>query len=99
LTNNRLLNQLLPKHQPLIRPLQTLLRYQPHHPNSSARHHPPLMIEIRENDVDPFVLDTEEVPYRDLDIVECDEGCSCGGGVGGLDCRGSNAFLALDYED
>ena len=95
-TNNRLLVQLLAEDHTLISPLHTFLRHRPHPPNRRINHHPSLMVKVRKNDVDSLVLHTQQILGWNLDVVECDKRCACGGGVRSLNCLGLNAFLAFD---
>jgi hypothetical protein len=78
LPNNRLTNKRLPKHNPLVRPLQTLFNHSAHTSNNSTRHGPSFVVEIRHDDDETLVFFAEEVVHRDFDIVELDECCGCG---------------------
>lgn len=72
LSDNRLLDESLPKHHALIRPLQAVLHNHPAGANTERSDHPPLVIEIRHNHSEPIIFDPEQVLHWDFDIVKLD---------------------------
>lgn len=54
---------------------------------------------VPQHDEDSAALSSEGVLHGDLNIVERDECCACGGGIGRLDRFRLNAFLAFDEDD
>lgn len=62
-------------------------------------HHPALVVEVAEDDVDTLVLLAEEVLNGHLDVVKGDEGGAGGRRVRGLDGLGLDALAAGDEED
>lgn len=57
------------------------------------------MIEVAQYDDQTVVLRTECMLYRDLDMIEGDEGCSRGWAIGGLDMLGCNIFIPLNQQN
>lgn len=75
-SNDRLLDQWLAKDDALVCPLKALFGYCPTPPYNSTAHYPPLVVEITHNDMEPFVLFTEQVADRYMDVFELNV---CGG--------------------
>lgn len=98
LANDRLINQPLAKDQTLMGPLEGLLNDETHVPDGGARHHPALVVEVGQDDIDALVLLAEQVLDGDLDVVEGDVRGTGGRGVGSLDGLGLDTLAALDDE-
>ena len=64
-----------------------------------TNHVPSLVVEVAQNDLDTLVLLAQHVLGGDLDVVECDKGCTSCCRVRGLDLLGLNTLTTLDKED
>ena len=99
LTDGWLLYQLLPKDNPLVAPLETLLDNGSRLSDDGACHHKPLVIEVGHDDNEALVLFAQQVVYWYLHIVELYE-CGAGsGGVARLDQLGLDGLVTLDEQD
>lgn len=99
LTDDWLIGEFLAEDQALIAPFDALFRGETHHSSDAAGHHPALVVEVAENNVDAFVFFAEEVLDGYFDVVKCDI-CSTGrGGVGGLDRGRLDAIASFDEND
>ena len=99
LPNNRLLDQLLSKDQSLVRPFHTLLCDDSTRSDDSTSHHPSLVVEVAEDHMDAFILNSQEIIYGDFDIIKRNERRSSSGGVTGFDCRSLDALSSLNNND
>lgn len=99
LTNNRLRDERLSEHNPLVGPLHTLIDHRASIPNHSATHDPTLMVEVAENNLQSLILLSQQVLDRDLNIIKGDESSTRGGGVGSLNLLGLDTLAARDEED
>jgi hypothetical protein len=57
------------------------------------------VVEVAQDDEDPTILGAERVFNRNSDIVEGDEGCAGGRGIGGLYGFGGDTFLTGDEDN
>ena len=80
----------LAEHDALVRPLEALLDNPTLGTEARGRDHPPLVVEVAEDNVHALADRAEGVRHGHARLVERNVGCACGGGVGRLDGFGRN---------
>lgn len=65
----------------------------------ATAHHPSLVVEVAEDDVNPSTLFTESVLYGHLDIVKGDICRAGGGGISRLDSLRGDIVITLNEDD
>ena len=98
LANDGLVDQTLAKDKTLVSPLERLLDNEAHVADGGAGHHPALVVEVGQDDIDALVLLAEQVLDGNLDVVKGDVGGAGRRRVRGLDRLGLDALAALDEE-
>lgn len=98
LPNHGLFDELLAKRLALMSPAEAEVHDTTDTGDHAAGDQPAFMVEIAHDDLEAQILLTQEILYRNFDVVKGDVGGASNRGVAGFDELGGKPFRTLDQE-